>query len=561
MIIADELRRRFAPVSPFDFYSDIFTDGDLDEFAEFTPGKYTAIALEITREKHKNGKTVVHRHTITNDLDCIDALTHSENFCILAPVSFAGKTRESKYARIMYALCVELDNLVVDEKTGYQEGLWNLVHQWGGMNDDDQTDTKKTVLPRPTYCVSSGSGIHLYYVFEKPLVLFPQIVKSLMKYKKELTKRIWNRYVTYSYKEQEIQYESIFQAFRMPGTLTKKGERAEAFRTGERVSVEYMNSFIPPSYAKKGAQIKEQYKSEINLAEAKAKWPDWFERRVVQGDKTVIKWDIAGKVHGDNPYALYDWWYNRLMDESLVGKRYFCLLMLVIYAVKCDVPEERVRDDCYKLLEHFDKLAFCPDRYAKSENAQKKKDKPEENRFTEFDVECALQAYQDKNLYTYPINSIVHRSGIEIKKNVRNGRRRKEHLWADTWKNEKGRPVVNPCKQNRELALDDMREKGEIKGRPLGSGTAQATVLEWQKNNPFGTKYRCIQETKLAKNTVYKWWNSTPVDETQDSDLEWSNEEIEQWTEEEFDSYVFLGDPYSYRLFDEKKENEKDNED
>lgn len=512
MIIADELRRRFEPVAPYDFYAEIFRDGDLDEQDAFTPGKYCAIALEITKEKHKNGKTVVYRHTITNDLDGIDELLNSENFCIMAPVTYAGKTRHSENARVMYALCVELDNLRVGSD-GRQDGLWDLVYQWEGPSKH---------LPRPTFCVASGRGIHLYYVFEQPLLLYPKIVKSLVKYKTELTKRIWNRYTTTSYKIDQIQFESVFQAFRMPGTLTKDGERAEAFRTGERVSVEYMNSFIPPSYAKKGAQITEAYKTNVNLKEAQAKWPEWYERRIVQGDKKVKKWDIAGKVNGDNPYALYDWWYRKISDGARVGKRYYCLWTLVIYAIKCDVPRERLEEDCFKIKEHFDKMSVS-----------------EKNRFTDYDVMCALQSYDDAKLITYPINSIINRSGIEIKKNKRNGRKRSDHVKLMNY-------IRDEINQNTNWRNKD--------GRPQGSGTAQETVLEWRKKHPDGKKAECVRDTNLSKPTVYKWWDSSPADKAQASDPwshDWIKEEVDEWTKEEFESYIFLGHPRHYELSEE----------
>lgn len=471
MIIADELRRRFEPVAPYDFYAEIFRDGELDENDAFTPGKYTAIALEITKEKNKNGKTKVYRHTITDDLDGIDKLLHSPHFCILAPVSYAGKSRKSENARVMYALCVELDDLKVGAD-GRQDGLWDLVYQWEGPSG---------LLPKPTFLVASGSGVHLYYVFEHPLVLFPNVVKGLMKYKHELTGRIWNRYVTNSYKKEKVQYESVFQAFRMPGTLTKKGERAEAFRTGERVTVEYMNSFIPASYAKKGAQIPEAYKSDVSLKEAQAKWPEWYERRIVRGEKGVKKWDIAGKVHGDNPYALYDWWYDKIISGAHDGNRYHCLWTLVIYAVKCDVPQERIERDCFELMERFDKIT-----------------EKEDNPFTEYDVMCALQAYEDGKLITYPINSIMYKTGIEIEKNKRNGQKQADHL-------EEARAIrdIRMKRQGR-----DWREGN---GRPVGSGTAQKKVLEWREANPSGTKKECKEATRLTYPTIRKWWDT--VDE------------------------------------------------
>ena len=39
-------------------------------------------------------------------------------------------------------------------------------------------------MPRPTYLISSGTGLHLYYVFEKPIPMFKNIVEQLEKLKK-----------------------------------------------------------------------------------------------------------------------------------------------------------------------------------------------------------------------------------------------------------------------------------------------------------------------------------------------------------------------------------------
>lgn len=75
--------------------------------------------------------------------------------------------------------------------------------------------------------------------------------------------------------------------------------------------------------------------------------------------------------------------------------------MLSIYAIKCgrNVSEEELIEDAYSFLDKFDEM---------SEN--------EINRFTDEDVMDALQGYYDKDLVTYPINSIVYRSGIPIEK-------------------------------------------------------------------------------------------------------------------------------------------------
>ena len=35
---------------------------------------------------------------------------------------------------------------------------------------------------------------------------------------------------------------------------------------------------------------------------------------IVKGEKYPKKWDIAGKVHGDDPYALYHWWLRQILS-------------------------------------------------------------------------------------------------------------------------------------------------------------------------------------------------------------------------------------------------------
>ena len=52
----------------------------------------------------------------------------------------------------------------------------------------------------------------------------------------------------------------------------------------------------------------------------------------------------------------------------------------------------------------------------------------ENNHITEKDMLDALQVYENKDYVTYPINSIVNRSGLHIKKNKRNGRKQAVHV-------------------------------------------------------------------------------------------------------------------------------------
>ena len=450
-IIARELSKRFEEIPAMEFYREVFPDGELDGADEMTPGQYTGIAVEITNEK-KNGKQVIRRYTVTDDLDMIDYLQYSKNFCILAPISYAGKSRVSRNARFMYALVVELDNLIVNEK-GEQIGLKSLIAQWSN---------RVQWIPRPTYLVASGTGVHLYYLFEKPIPLFMNVVKSIEKYKRELTKMVWNRHVTVSHTDETIQQESIFQAFRMVGTVTKLGDRVQAFQTGDRVTVSYMNSFVTKLEYRHDCGMDEVYRSSLTRAEAKEKYPEWYEKRLVRGEP---------KGHWICKRDLYDWWKRRIREEARVGHRYYCLMMLAIYAVKCDIDRAELETDCLELMAEFEKLT---DR--------------EDNHFTEKDVLDALQSFEDKGLITYPVNSIANRSGLAIPKNKRNYRKQAVHVKY----------------MNNQKAFK--AELGECTkgGRP----SKKQTVREWRELHPSGKPKNCILETGLSKNTVYKWWRT-----------------------------------------------------
>ena len=440
-ILAEKLCRLYEPIEPMDFYREIFPEGERDTVDSMTKGKYTGIALEIISDSEGNAK--VKRYTVTDELDTIDELQRSPGFCIISPISYAGKSRKSENARIMYALVVELDYLIEED------GLERLVAQWS-----DRVDW----IPRPTYTIASGTGLHLYYLFDKPIPLFPNVVRSLKDYKRELTVKIWNRHVTTACTKDTIQQESIFQPFRMVGTLTKLGDKTEAFRTGEPVTVEYMNHFVKP-----GHQVVISYERKeggLTLEEAKKKYPEWYENRVVNKQpkkRWVCKRD------------LYDWWRDTIKDQAVVGHRYYCLMILAIYAVKCDIPRKELEDDCFYLMKVF----------------EKKTDK-ETNHFTKKDVLSALQSYDDEGIYTYPVSSIENRSGIPIKRNKRNGRKQKDHL-----------VVMNTMKTLKKQLGEDMDE-----GRP----NKKEVVRRWQRRHPNGTKAECERKTGLSRHTVLKWW-------------------------------------------------------
>jgi len=239
-----------------------------------------------------------------------------------------------------------------------------------------------------------------------------------------------------------------------------------AFRTGERVTLDYLNAYAEP---KNRVDVNKPFRpSKMTRAQAKEKYPEWYQRVVVEGKKGRKKWDIAGKVHGEDPYALYHWW-KRQIGKIQGGHRYFYLMCLAIYAYKCDVPKQQLRRDM--------RTAFEDLRMVKHENA-----------LTEEDVKSALEAY-DKEYYNFTIADIEALTSVRIERNKRNGRKQKQHLQF----------ARGVCDVKYKIG-----EKVTGGGRP----SAQRRVYEWRQEHPEGKKIECERETGLSRHTVLKWWET-----------------------------------------------------
>ena len=161
--ILGALKALFEEVHYMDFYRDIFPEGSFEERGEYEDGKYNGIAIAIEK-----GSKRAKRMTITDDLDTIADMVGSHDFCLMSPISYAGKSRKSSNARFMYALAIDLDGMTERKHWDFFMEQINRGHEmlqfvWG--------------LPRPTYLVSSGSGIHIYYVFKQPIPMFKNIVE------------------------------------------------------------------------------------------------------------------------------------------------------------------------------------------------------------------------------------------------------------------------------------------------------------------------------------------------------------------------------------------------
>ena len=443
LFIPKYLEKFYDEIEPVEFYRNIFPVGELEEAGKQEQGKYNAIAVELLP---KESKYTAFNYIITDDLLKINDLLKSDNFIIISPISYIGKNRSANNARYIYALAIDVDGITEEHY------LIDLIHQ---INIEH--------LPKPSYIVWSGTGIHLYYQFIQPLPCYKYITEQLAELKKALTKRIWNMYATSL--SNKIQYESLFQGFRLVGGITKNGNRSRAFVMGDKVSVNYLNDFVENEYKVKSYE----YKSKLTLDKAKELYPDWYERRIVNKENRG-RW-VANR-------AVYDWWKNRLKDEIKEGHRYYGIMVLSVYARKCNISFDELEKDAYNFIEYMESLTTSDD-----------------NHFTVDDVLSALEMYND-NYITFPIDSITTLTDIRIEKNKRNYRKQSVHL-------ERARAV-----QNIDYPNGEWRYKG---GRPKGS-KQQDIIKQWRKSNPKGTIKECINDTGISKSTVYKHWREAVND-------------------------------------------------
>lgn len=449
--IEQYLTAHYEEVSPKDFYRAIFPQGVLAEKGKPIEGKYNAIAVEI---KYKGNNRNTNRYFIHNDLAAIDNIVNSNNFTILAPISYAGKAREAKNAREIFAIAIDIDGL---EK---ESNLRDYFYQ-----------QENKIIPQATYTVFSGTGIHAYYVFDEPIKCYPQIAKQLNNLKRDLTRKIWNGYIVGKL-DISIQYESLFQGFRAVGSITKGGGRVKAYKTGNTVSIKYLNDFIE----KENQVSLEEYKK-VNAPYEKVKNQEWFEAWY---KKRVIEQQPKGTWKAKED--LYNWWLNRIPTEAKYGHRYFALMVLAIYAKKAGVKRERLEADAFNLVNTLDKLTT-----------------DESNHFTNEDVLSALEAYND-NYITFPIDSIVELTNIPITKNKRNGRTQAEHC-------EYMRVIKDFKLKNKEIKTNGGRKKGS-----KNKQSKKADIIkQYKADNPKATITDCCLSTGISRTTIYKYWNSDEV--------------------------------------------------
>ena len=395
----------YVEVKGEEFYRYIFPNNQDEGEMPADYSKPNAIYL-YKDSKDEGTERKLRRRIMLNDTWEEDYKEFVENnpMTLCSGLAYRGRVNRLEYAQNMNALVFDLDAVGKNE-------LMNLFSRIGkkpGLR----------TLPQPTFIVMSGTGLHIYYVFKEPIALYPNIKLQMKQLKYDLP--------------------------------------VIAFKTGDRVTLDYINSYADEE--KNRVDIKKRFRpTQYSLKEAEEKFPEWYERVIVKGDKRAKRWDIKRD--------LYDWWLRQSYKVK-GGHRYFYLMCMAIYAVKCNIPKSEVREDMYKI---FDEL----------------KEIEHSNPLEEDDIKSALETY-DRQYYNFTIDDIVKLTDIPIEKNKRNYRKQDQHL-----KLARGQ-------------LELLKEMGEVEvGRP----SKESLVREYLEDNPDNSPTEIARNLGISRTTVYKYIN------------------------------------------------------
>jgi hypothetical protein len=506
----------YEPIAPLDFYRAIFPSGELAEHTD-TPRaissnsewKYNGVLLENTHKRKsvlrtnpRNGKKeytekeIWKNYIVLDDLERIDYAVNqfgkSNSEFYIAPISYLGRKRTKLRERWIYACIIEVDHPKSEIIDGHREqtGLNQLFHEW----------TNSSIpYAMPSACVCSGSGLHLIYLLDRPYQISDiNQQRKWDNFRKKFTHRIWNKTVT----KAKIQYENHCQSFRVVGTRTKKNQLVEAFWLSKKrysidelfsqvaydippkwknleeavkVMDEYFAGHYPPDELMKRAK---EYMPKIHqserplspkLQEAKEKWPDWYQSRIVEQKppKQPGQWNCHR--------GLYDWFLREAKQNPYVGSRYNRIHALAEFAVKCNISYDELKKDAYELYEIFRQV-----------------DQNEPFHYAEFIK--ARDEYFSTLAHKSTRDWIEMHTGVYMNPPAkRNGRKQKDHLTR--------------LNRRRKFEHDEFGDEYGG-GRPKGSGSVKDIVLQWRAEHPDGRKIDCIRDTGLGKTSVYKWWDA-----------------------------------------------------
>lgn len=424
--------------SAMDVYGSVFHLGEgFIQRRDEPPGQHKANPIIIGHDGKRMHRNILFEDTFQQTLREFQ----DYDWAFVSGCTYWGRENSARRQSKLCAFIFDLDGQAEDGST-----LNNFLS--GALTVD--------AYPVPNFITLSGNNVHLYYVLEEPVSLYPETKVQMKRLKYVLTDKVWNMYTS---GDEHPQHQGINQGFRVVGGRTKvEGRRVRAFRLNEHPhSPESLASYVSADFELDMGRLYPERR--MSLEEARKRYPKWYRRVVVDGaepGRWVVKRD------------LYEWWKLKIREGAAYGHRYFCLMMLAIYGAKCDVPEEDVRRDALALVPYLNGLA-------------------PEHPFTEADALSALECL-DERYVRFPREDMERLSGISMPANKRNGRPQKVHL--------AGARAIQ--KINDEYNNSDWREGN-------GRKPKADEVREYAIEHPGLSNRKIAEALGVSRNTVNKW--------------------------------------------------------
>lgn len=333
-------------------YEDIY--GDIYE---------TQVPVVIIDDDLENQK-----HIRTMSVEDAIIMSECRNDVLLGGSTYFNNWISKRSAKDIHAFIIDYDN-------AYSGILLKALQDgWANPNGEQYA--------YPTYIVNSGTGLHLYFVFNEPIPNYKSATENLDKVYRALAIQQSRRvYVT-------PQVQWFGQDFRMGGGLNKYGWENTIFRVGELWDIDELAKAVGLT--------------DIHFTrygEKRTKKPNQ-EHKKSHNKKRVNGWKTNK--------AFYNYSLEHCRLNTKEGNRYLSMCALSCIAWKCGVDIETLENDLLNLLPTYNKDA-------------KRIIKPKE-------IKSALKMYNDKAILTQR-QSLEHWQGWKYEPKIqRNGLKREQHL-------------------------------------------------------------------------------------------------------------------------------------
>lgn len=322
-------------------------------------------------------------------------------FAVTNGVGIGGKAVKGKMtakAKVAFALIFDLDDVTT-------QTLNNLFIQCN-ISDSGYH------LPHPNYIVLSGGGIHLYYIFNRPIDIHTKRKKNeLQEIKKIIAGRIWNERTTTKRgsdgKLTKPEAIDLVHEFRVIGGKCKpnrprKTADAYSYRK-EFYSLDELKTYASVDLEDFDVYWAKKNKFKHTLDEWKILDPNWYERRIIKHEKPR-HWSF----NSDAPYRKF---IERIYNDVQIGHRYFCVKCLAAIALQCNVSYDKLIADAEKLLPRLQSFDTSANKFDYN------------NDFLQ-----ALNWYFDSHAWETRVEYVRNSTGVDLPITKRNYRKQTDHL-------------------------------------------------------------------------------------------------------------------------------------